>query len=130
MVALADAIYLLKRAGDELSWEWIMMSVHGSVAATYLYLLLSYLDRNRLVRIAPEILQELFSRQPSFGRISLGAAHAMIDRYFLAGKMFGALLSERNVTVIWNTLSLPAPALPNLVLVPVNLSLPYHYRIQ
>jgi hypothetical protein len=130
IVALADAIYLLERAGDELSWEWILQSVHGSVAAAYLYLLLSYLDRNRLVTIAPGILRELFSSQPSFGRISLRAAHAMIDRYFLTGKVFGRLLSERNATVIWNTLSLPAPALPNLVLVPLNLSLPYHYRIQ
>jgi hypothetical protein len=130
IVALADAIYLLKRAGDELSWEWIMRSVHGSVAAAYLYLLLSYLARDRLVSIAPEILQEFFSGQPSFGRVSLGAAHAMIDRYFLAGKIFGALLSERNVAIIWSTLIRPAPSLPNLLFVPVNLSLPYHYRIQ
>jgi Uncharacterised nucleotidyltransferase len=129
VLALVDAIYLLQRAEDELSWEWILKSVHGSVAAAYLYLLLSYLDRNRLVSIAPEILQNLFLSQPSFGRISLGAAHAMIDHYFLAGNVFGRLLSERNVAVIWNTLSRPASALPNLVLVPVNLSLPYHYRI-
>jgi hypothetical protein len=40
LVALADTIYLLKHAGNELSWEWVLSAVYRSLPATYLYLML------------------------------------------------------------------------------------------
>jgi hypothetical protein len=130
MVALVDAIYLLKHAGQKLSWEWILGSVFRSVAATYVYILLSYLDRYRLISIAPEILQELSTSQLSFGRRSLRAAHRVIDHYVVMGQAYGRLSSERTVSIVWKTLTLPGSTLKNLFLVPVNLSLPEAYRIQ
>jgi hypothetical protein len=128
-ISLVDAIYLLKRAGDALRWAQILKWVDRCAAATYLYLLLSYLDRYRLVKIAPEVMHQLFHSQPSFRPFSLKAAMAIIDRYLIEGKKFGTVLSPKNVGTVWQLLTLPNPFLRKLILrklklAPVNLSLP------
>jgi hypothetical protein len=130
LVALADTIYLLKYAGDELSWEWILSAVYRSVPATYLYLLLSYMERYDLVKIAPEIMRELSLSQRSFGNLGLKTIHNMIDHYFVTPTKFGPILSERTVAIVWKTLILPGPIVPKLMLIPLNLSLPQYCRIQ
>ena len=130
LVALVDTIYLLKHAGDELSWEWVLGAIYHSVAATYLYLLLSYMERYDLVEIAPEIMRELSLTQLSFGDLDLKTIHHMIDRYFVMPTRFGPMLSERTVGIIWRTLILPGRIVPKLMLIPLNLSLPQYCRIQ
>jgi hypothetical protein len=130
LVALADTIYLLKQAGTDFSWEWILRAVNRSIPATYIYLLLSYMVRYDLVKIGPEIMRELAFSQPSFGNLGLKTIHRMIDDYLVKATGFGPLLSERSVGIIWKTLMLPGPTLPKLVLIPINLSLPQYCRIQ
>jgi hypothetical protein len=130
LVALADAIYLLKHAGANFSWDWILTAVNRSIPATYLYLLLSYMVRYDLVKIAPEVIQELSLSQRSFGRLGVKTIHRMIDDYLVKATGFGPLLSERSAGIIWKTLILPGPTLPKLALIPVNLSLPQSCRIQ
>ncbi|HEX6440173.1 MAG TPA: nucleotidyltransferase family protein [Candidatus Binatia bacterium] len=130
LVALVDTIYLLRQAGADFSWEWLLRAVNSSVPATYLYLLLSYIVRYDLVKVAPEIMRELAFSQPSFGCLSLKTMHRMIDDYLVKATEFGPLLSERSVGIIWNTLMLPGPTLSKFALIPVNLSLPRYCRIQ
>jgi hypothetical protein len=130
LVAFADTIYLLKHAGPGFSWEWILRAVNRSIPATYLYLLLSYLVGYDLVRIAPGVMRELSLIQRSFGSRSLKMIHRMIDDYLFKATNFGPLLSERSVSIIWNTLMLPGPTFPKLALIPLNLSLPQYCRIQ
>ena len=114
----------------EFSWEWVLSAVYRSLPATYLYLLLSYMERYDLVEIAPEIMRELSSSQRSFGNLGLKTIHRMIDRYFVTPTRFGPILSERTVSIIWTTLILPGPIVPKLMLIPLNLSLPQYCRIQ
>jgi hypothetical protein len=116
--------------GADFQWEWILRAVNRSIPATYLYLLLSYIVRYDLVRVAPEVMRELALSQPSFGSLGLKTMHRMIDDYLVKGTEFGPLLSERSVGIIWKTLMLPGPTLPKLVLIPLNLSLPQYCRIQ
>jgi hypothetical protein len=128
-ISLVDAIYLLKRGGNALRWGQILKWVDRCVAATYLYLLLNYLDRYRLVTVAPEIMHQLFHSQPSFRPFSLKAAMAIIDRYLIEGKNFGAVLSLKNIGTVWQVLTLPSPFLRKLILrklrlLPVDFSLP------
>ena len=130
MIPLVDAIFLLRRAGGELRWDRIIHWIQGSVAATYVYLLLSYMDRYHLIKMAREIRRELFLAQPSFGRVSLKVTHLLIDRFFVTGRSFGPVLRERNVGIVWQTLLLPGPSSRNWMLAPLNLSLPFHFRIQ
>jgi hypothetical protein len=130
LVALADTIYLLKQAGPDFSWEWIVRAVNRSIPATYIYLLLSYMVRYDLIKIGPEVMRELACSQPSFGNLGLKTIHRIIDDYLVKATGFGPLLSERSVGIIWKTLMLPGPTLPKLVLIPINLSLPQYCRIQ
>ena len=130
LVALVDTIYLLKRAGADFSWEWILRAVNGSIPATYLYLLLSYMVRYELVKIVPGVMRELSLSQKSFGSLALKTIHRIIDDYLIKATEFGPLLSERSVGIIWKTLMLPGPTLPKLVLIPINLSLPQYCRIE
>jgi len=82
--------YLLRNA-RALRWERIFDWLDGSVAAAYVYLLLSYLDRHRLTDIAPGVLHEFFLRQRAFGRTNLAILHALLDRYVADGREFGLL---------------------------------------
>jgi hypothetical protein len=83
LVALADTIYLLKHAGTDFQWEWILRAVNRSIPATYLYLLLSYIVRYDLVKVAAEVMRDLAFSQISFGSLGLKMMHRMIDVYLV-----------------------------------------------
>jgi len=123
MIAMLDLIYLLRNA-SALRWERIFDWLNGSVASTYVYLLISYLDRHKLIDIEPSILRELFTRQRSFGRTNLAILHALLDRYALDGREFSWLVNTRNVDRVWRSLLLPGPPSWNILLALWNL-LPY-----
>jgi hypothetical protein len=129
-VAMIDAIYLLKSTGDALCWARILDWVNGCAAATYLYLLLSYLDCYGLVKIAPEVMRQLAQSQPSFGKLRLKAAHAIIDRYFMEGQDFGSVLNRRNLDIAWQLLTLPNPFLRKLIVRKVMLRSRRRVRFQ
>jgi hypothetical protein len=120
MVGMLDLIYLLGNT-RALRWERIIDWLDSSVASTYVYLLLSYLERRRLVDIPPQILKGLFSRQRSFGRVNLKTLHVLIDRYVTDGRGFGPLVSARNFEILWRTLLLPGPPSRNVARVFWNL---------
>jgi hypothetical protein len=106
MVAMLDMIYLLKNART-IRWNQILEWLDGGVASASAYLLLTYLARHRLVELPREILHDVSLRQRSFGRISLGIVHAMIDRYVTNGGEFDRLMSSRNFNTLWETLLRP-----------------------
>ena len=114
MVAMVDAIYLLKTVGFGLRWDWIIRSVPNSFAASHLYLLLHYLERQRLLCIPGAVMHELFLHQPSFGRATLAAARAMLDRYCVTGRPMGRLLNK-GVALTWNALMVARPTLTSLM---------------
>jgi hypothetical protein len=128
MVAILDIIYLLKNRQGAVCWEQILGWVRNSVASTYLYVMLTYLDRYKLIDIAPQILRELCRYQRSLGATTLKIVHASIDRYFVDGRAFGLLSSCRNIEILWRALLFPGPALRNLLLVPCILPLPWRLR--
>ena len=130
MIAAIDSIHLLKRRGDALRWEVMFEWLHGSVAAGYLFLLMSYLQRRGLIAVDEHVLRE-FRRVHRFtGELTLTAAHALIDRYMLDGRDFGPVLSHRNLAVAWTTLTLPLRSSCKLLLMPLNLCLPDAWRVR
>ncbi|MGE5305798.1 MAG: nucleotidyltransferase family protein [Alphaproteobacteria bacterium] len=128
LVAIIDAIHLFKHVDGQLCWEWIVNSPRESIAATYLYLLLSYIDRQQLVKIPTEILRDLFLAQHSFGKASLRTAHAIIDRYYATGKQLG-WFSRKVVTLIWLILMLAVPTLHSLMHATAHSILPCRWRV-
>ena len=128
IIALFDMIFLLQQAGQRLDWEKILSWLPGSMAATPLYLLLSYLSQAEVIQLEPEILPELFVRQRAFGARNLSVLHTIIDRYFVGGQTFGRLASLRNIDIVWKTLLLPGSPARNFLLCPVMLLLPWQLR--
>jgi hypothetical protein len=106
IVGMLDLVYLLGRS-RALRWPRIFEWLNGSLASTYVYVLLSYLSDHRLVALAPDVLGELFARQRSFGRANLKVLHALLDRYVTEGREFGALVSARNFGILWKELQWP-----------------------
>lgn len=126
--AMLDIIYLLRQRKRPLDWEKILEWLHDSVATVPLYLLLTYLQRYRLIEVAPEVLTELSHRQQPLGLPTLAILHAMIGRYMVDGKSYGPILNERNISRLWDTLLLPGSPGRNLLRAPWHL-LPSWYGI-
>ena len=54
-IAMLDTIYLLRNAGTSLDWERILNGLEGSIACRHLYVLLTFLEKNQLIKIDPGI---------------------------------------------------------------------------
>src|SRR5688572_27429350 len=85
MVAMADMIYLIRNT-PSLDWERILRSTCGSVSSRHLSLLLTYLDKHRLIDLDPAILHALRARRAAPGGITLRLAHALLDHYVVDGR--------------------------------------------
>jgi hypothetical protein len=120
MHAMVDLIFIL-RQGRTIKWPKILAWLDASRASAPLYLLLTYLEKYRLIEISPEILHELFLKQRCFGYLNLALLHSLIDHYFVGGRRLGMIMSKRNFDIIWRTLLLPGPPYKNLMRVPWNL---------
>jgi hypothetical protein len=83
MLAMLDLIYLLKQTKEAIDWEAMFDWLDGSIAATHLYLMLTYLARYGLIDIPPERLHDLALRQRSFGPLNLHIMHKLVDRYMI-----------------------------------------------
>lgn len=101
LFALLDTIFILRGGQQRLRWKVIFDWVQDSVAATHLYLLLSYLQDKNLVCIDKNVLGELFSRQKSFGMTNLRIAHWLITRYLVAGSV---PITRGKLSILWENL--------------------------
>jgi len=101
LFALLDTILILRGAQQDLRWKVIFDWVRNSVAATHLYLLLSYLQYKNIVCIDQDILRELFGQQKSFGITNLRIAHWLITRYLVVGN---APLARGKLSILWENL--------------------------
>ena len=128
MVAMLDVIYLLKNTKARIDWEKILNWVDGSVASAHVYLLLSYLHQYELINVEPEVLRELSLSGRSFGRVNLKILYRLIDDYLVEGRAWGFFFSLRNLDIVWKTCLLPGTSICNLMLVPVFLLMPFHFR--
>jgi hypothetical protein len=110
LFALLDMIYILRKAQRDVRWNLIFKWVQSSVAATHLYLLLSYLDENDVLDV-DWILQELFVHQRSFGILNLKISHHLITRYLVAGNI---PIAQGKVAILWQNLLLDQGPAHNL----------------
>lgn len=118
MVAMVDMTYLLTRA-PAVQWPHILEWTKDSVAARYVYLLLAYVVRRRLVELDPDVLHRLRLTQNSLDRISVEIGHALVDGYVVGGRELGSLVSDKTLGRLWNTLVLHRPPSRRLGLAPV-----------
>jgi hypothetical protein len=103
VVPLVDVIYLLKNT-ELFRWRHVLAWMEDSpMASRHLYLLLSYLEKHRLIDIDPEILHRLCLKSTFLDHLSLQIAHGLIDRYLIDGRNFGPFLTFRR---LWKILVL------------------------
>ena len=129
MVALMDLLFLLRDEGLRWRWHALLERLTGTAAAA-VYLLLSYFDRCRLGNVPSDFLEQLFLIQRTFGKLSLAAAHSMLDRYAMQGKQIGTFLSRRNLSIAWDGLLRPSPSRYKPLLIPFNICVPCRWRFQ
>lgn len=119
-----DIIFLLQRAGPELSWDKISSWLSDRTVSAYVCVVLTYLVRHRVVELPPAAQATLQAAEKRFGRLALKILHGDIDRYALGGRSMEGLLGRDNRFMIWNTLLRPCPPWWNLLSVPWNLAFP------
>jgi hypothetical protein len=88
MHAMLDIICILRQR-PEIDWAKILAWLDGSIASAPVYLLLTYLEKYRLIALPPDVLRDLFLKQRSFGRLNLVILHTLIDHYFVGGRQLG-----------------------------------------
>ncbi len=111
LFGLLDIVYILRGSQQNIRWDLIFNWVGRSVAATHLYLVLSYLHQNDIHHVDKKILQELFDRQRSFGIFNLKVAHHLITRYLVAGKV---PIAQGKLAILWKNLLLDQGPARNL----------------
>jgi hypothetical protein len=119
-IGILDVMHLLKQMTTP-RWERILAELDGSMAASYVYLLLTFIRRHRLGEVDTELLRNLALRQRSFGPATLGTLHAIIGRYVVNGEMLGPFMSARSFDITWRALLSPGPPTRNLLILAWNL---------
>jgi hypothetical protein len=112
VVGMLDVVRLLDGAPR---WTRILPLLDGAFAATYVYLLLTYLAQRGLADLEPNVLPELRRRQRSLARANLATLHAVIDRHVVEGRPFDRIVSERTFGIAWQQLLSPGKASGNLL---------------
>jgi hypothetical protein len=111
LFALLDLLLILRKLQHRIRWSVILKWIDNSVAATHLYLLLSYLRAGGIFDVGTEILRELFRCQKSFGIVSLKIAHKLITRQLVAGK---SAIAPGKLAICWKNLLLNDTPMHNL----------------
>jgi Uncharacterised nucleotidyltransferase len=130
VVAMLDMIFLLRGAHRGLDWDRLLHWLDGSVSASHVYLILSYLKQYDLVKIEESIFSKLALTQRSFGKLNLKMLHRVIDRHMLGGKTVDSKRVVELLSVVWGNLLLPSPPWLNLARVLWNLLVPLCVRYQ
>lgn len=115
---------MVRSQGDTLDWNQVLMGLHGSQAAAYLFLMLGFLRKHEIVSVPPTVTKQL----SALPRYSLGRnepiLHGMIEKYSMQGTPFGNILTEATLNIIWDTLLEPQPAWKNILRVSGNILFP------
>lgn len=111
LFALLDLLLILRKLQHRIRWNVILKWINNSVAATHLYLLLSYLRATEIFDVGTEVLRELFRCQKSFGTLNLKIAHKLITRQLVAGK---SAIAPGKLAICWKNLLLNDTPMHNL----------------
>ena len=122
-VALFDAVFLL-RNHPELEWSRILSWLDDELLVIFLYTLLSYLKANNVLAIQEDFYKQLEIRGSAGANFNVKILHAIIDRYLVAGRAFGSILTNNTVGIVWKTLLRTGNPYLNIMSVPLNILFP------
>jgi hypothetical protein len=124
VLPFVDLALLIRRHGHALDWENVCGRLRDSRAASYLYLMLRFLEKHDVVSIPAPVMRQLsVVQQYSLGRNET-LLHGMIESYSMRGKPFGRVTTEATLGIIWDTLLTPQAAWKNVLKIPGNILFP------
>jgi len=122
-IALFDIIFLL-RNNPELDWSKILSWLDDDLLRLFLYTALSYLKRNNIQDVQDEFYKQLEIEFSAAAKFNIKILHSIVERYIVAGKPFGPMLTSNNVGIIWKTLLRSGQPCINLMSLPGNILFP------
>jgi len=108
---------------SQLNWNKLIQWSSDSNVANYVYVILSYLLKNKLINDSIT-QQNLENIKHSLSFIELFLLHRFIDNYLLIGKPWGRILTIDNMVILWDILFSTRPLYKKLFLIPFNIIFP------
>lgn len=122
---LLDVALLIRVEAANLEWDAVMHAAASDpVLAAAQNLMLGYLDRTGLAALPPRVLVEIARHDRITNRATRAVLWRILDEYLIGGRPFGRLVTESNVSLVWNSLLIPRRAALNLCALPVRLAFP------
>lgn len=121
---ILDAALLIRMRGDALDWDRVCRMTEGSWSATALRLMLEYLSKWGLATVPVDVRRQLAAEDRFTSPILIRLLHRLITAFVVEGRRPGAVITRRNLRIIWSTLVRPQPPWTKLPLLPVNLTFP------
>ena len=124
LVPFLDITLLLTKMGGKLDWDTLGDWLRDHRASACLCVMLSYLDKYRVVAVPPEIQTAISAAKRRRGRLALRILHNAIDRHVIGGHSIDDFPGQHNRYLLWDTLMTDRHPMLNLLWVPWNLAFP------
>ncbi len=121
LFAFIDIALILNK--KQLNWEKLIHWANEPYIANYVYISLSYLLKNNLLKDL-SIQQQLKKIHHTLSFIDKLLLNLLIDNYLVIGKPFSRLLTTNNVSILWALLLSPIRSYKKLILIPVYIAFP------
>lgn len=123
-VQLFDMVLLIKNHNNGLNWEKIIAWVNNTASASYIYLLLSYLNKRNILNIPRSHFKSLNLKHSNMAYINRSLMHYAIDSCLPEKRNHNPFINENTLIVIWSTLLQPSTSSKNLLALPWNVLFP------
>jgi hypothetical protein len=123
-IQMVDMILLIKNNNKGLDWGKINSWVNNTASASYLFLLLSYLDKNNILHIEDHPIKFWQLKNSNMGYLNRSILYLLIDRFLPIKSHSNSFINEDMLRIIWQTLLRPAPSITNIILLPWNILFP------
>lgn len=123
---MLDVVLLIRNQGHALNWDRIFVMLEGSpsTVTTAMHAMLAYLCDWDIISVPREVLGRLATGDRHTNRASLWILHTMVTMFLGMRRPYGRFLTERNVRIIWSTLSQAPTPLKNLLRLPYRIAFP------
>lgn len=123
-IQMADMILLIKNNNKGLDWKKINNWVSDTTAESYLYLLLSYLNKNRILHIVDYNIKPRQLKNSNMGYLNRSILYSIIDIFLSGEKRSNSLINENILIIIWQVLLRPSSSIVNIILLPWSILFP------
>ncbi|MCW8855022.1 MAG: nucleotidyltransferase family protein [Gammaproteobacteria bacterium] len=123
-IQLVDMILIIKNNKKGLDWHKITNWTNNTSSASYLYLLLSYFNKNDIIDVPDQYLKSIKLKNSNMGFINRWILHSIISMFMDENNHQKHFMNVNILEIIWNTLLQPKTSLTNIMTLPWNILFP------